>query len=139
MSQDNVEMLRGAYAAINRRDADWLIEHSDPNIEMHMSGVAGEPVLYTGAAGIREWFRDMAESWQSFEFVPEDIRDLGDRLFASVIGRLRGRASGIDVDARQGIVIEFRNGKAATIRSYRDVADALEAAGLPERDAHADS
>lgn len=129
-------MLRDAYAAINRGDADWLVEHSSPDIEMHMSGVAGEPVLYTGSAGIREWFRDMAESWQSFEFVPEDIRDLDDRLFATVVARLRGRASGIDVEARQGVVIEVRDGMATKIRSYQAITDALEAVGLSEQDAH---
>jgi len=49
-----------AFEAINRRDLDWLVAHCDPGVEMHIRGVAGEPVRYVGAAGIRDYLRDIA-------------------------------------------------------------------------------
>ena len=78
MSTPIVELTHGAFEAMNHRDLDWLVAHCDPGVEMHMRGVAGEPVLYVGAAGIRDYFRDIAEIWETVEFVPEDVRDLGD-------------------------------------------------------------
>jgi hypothetical protein len=60
-------------------------------------GVAGEPVLYTRVSGIREYVRDMAESWQTVGTLPDDIREFGDRVVAVVDRRLRGRGSGIDL------------------------------------------
>ena len=126
----NSERLREGFAAMNREDVDWLVEHSAPDIEMHMRGVAGEPVLYTGHDGIREYFRDMAEIWESVEFTPEEVHDLGERVFAIVRQRARGRASGIEVDALAGVVCEFRDGKVTEMRSYFDVEEALADAGL---------
>lgn len=67
MSTRNVELTNQTFDAMNRRDVDWLVAHSDPGIELHMHGVAGEPVLYVGASGIRDYFRDIAEIWESVE------------------------------------------------------------------------
>jgi ketosteroid isomerase-like protein len=73
----------------------------------------------------------MAESWQSYEVHPEEIRDLGDRVVASGTRRLRGRGSGIDIEDRFGIVYELREGLLIRLWGYRDVAEALASA---ERD-----
>ena len=116
--------MRKAFDAVNRRDAEWLIEHSAADIEMRGTGVAGEPVLYIGAAGIQGFFHDIAESWQSLQFVPEEIQERGDRVLAIVNQRLRGRGSGIDVEGKLGFVLELRDGVAVGITAYRDVADA---------------
>jgi hypothetical protein len=95
------------------------------DVEIRGRGVAGEPVRYTGAAGIRAYFHDMAESWQSMELVLEEIREIGDRALAIANRRLRGRGSGIDVEDKVGLVFELRNGFAVRISGYRDVAEAL--------------
>ena len=130
MSQTNTELTREAYAAINRRDLEWLAARVDPDIEMHMYGVAGVPVVYRGAAGIREYFRDMDELWEWFESVPEDIRDLGDRVFVIGRQRFRGRASGIEVEERAALVFHLSDGLVTEVRAYQSVEDALAAAGL---------
>jgi ketosteroid isomerase-like protein len=102
-----------------------LIEHCTPDVEIRGRGVAGEPVLYTGAAGIREYFRDMAESWRSIEVVPEHLREIDYCVVAIANRRLRGRWSGIDVEDKVEIVFELRDGLAIRISGYRDVAEAL--------------
>jgi hypothetical protein len=60
VSTRNLELTHQAFEAIHRRDLDWLVAYCDPGVEMHMRGVAGEPVGYVGAAGIREYLRDIA-------------------------------------------------------------------------------
>jgi hypothetical protein len=84
-----VAVVREAFEAVNRGDVQWLIEHSAPDVEIRGRGVAGEPVLYTGAAGIREYFHHMSESWQSMKLVPEGLREVGDRVLAIANRRLR--------------------------------------------------
>lgn len=126
----NIELTRDAYDAINRRDIEWLSARVHPDVEMHMFGIAGVPVVYRGAAGIREYFRDMDELWEWFEAVPEEIRDLGDRVFVIGRQRFRGRASGIEVEERSALVFHLRDGLLTEMRAYQSVEDALAAAGL---------
>ena len=126
----NVELTRAAYHALNRGDIEWLVEHADPRVEMHFRGVAGEPVLYVGAAGIREYFRDMGEIWDSVEYLPEDIRDLGDRTFTILHRRLRGKQSGLCIEDTIACVSTMREGVVAEIWAYRDVDEALAGARL---------
>jgi ketosteroid isomerase-like protein len=130
VTTSNVELTTEAYGALNRRDVDWLIAHSDPGVEMHMHGVAGEAVLYLGESGIRDFFRDMDEIWDSVEFVPEDIRDLGNRILVVVRQRFRGRGSGIDLGSTVACVYQLRGGLVTEMRTYLEIAEALAAVGL---------
>lgn len=132
VSTPNVELVHQAFDALNRRDLDWLISHCDPDVEMHMRGVAGEPVLYVGAAGMREYFRDIGEIWESVEFVLEDVRDLGDSVLVIFRQRFRGRGSGVDVEGRSACTFRLRDGALTELRSYRDVAEGLAAVGLDD-------
>jgi ketosteroid isomerase-like protein len=133
MSQENVEVVRGAFASMTiPGDPEAMVAASDPSFEMNLVGVGGEPVHYEGARGIREWFRDVAESWESFRFEATDVRDLGDRVL--VLGDVSGcgRASGIEVDDRWAWIVELRGGRATSLRGFLDQHEALEAAGLQE-------
>lgn len=130
MSPTNTELTRQAYDAMNRRDVEWLVERVHPDIEMHMFGVAGVPVTYRGADGIREYFRDMDDLWESFESFPDDIHDLGDRVVVIGRQRFRGRASGIDVEQQAAVLFQLRDGLVAEIRAYQSVEDALAATRL---------
>jgi len=132
VSATNVELANEAIGAMNRRDLDWLIAHSDPEVELHMHGVFAEPVLYVGAEGIRDYFRDMAEIWEMMEYSAEDIRDLGDRIFIVLRQRFRGRGSGVDVETSVASIFTLRAGVVTEMRAYLEVADALAAAGLDE-------
>jgi ketosteroid isomerase-like protein len=121
----NAELTRDAYAALNSGDFEWLVEHSDPSIEMRFRGVAGEPVLYVGAEGIREYFHDMAEIWDSIEYFPETIHDLGDRTVTVVRRRLRGKHSGLTLEDTIACACELRSGLVSQVCVYRDVDEAL--------------
>jgi ketosteroid isomerase-like protein len=125
VSAQNVELTRAAYLAMNRGDLDWLVEQSDPGLQMHFLGVAGEPVLYVGASGIRDYFRDIAEIWDSIEYVPEQITDLGDRTFTVLTRHLRGKKCGLRLQDSVACVCALRDGVVTEIWAYRDLDDAL--------------
>ena len=92
MSQENVEVVRRLLEAVNRRDWDAMLETGDPEIEIVtlMSGT------YRGHAGWRRLFEQMAEEVSGFQFVPEDLIDVGqDRVVAVTRWVGTGRTSGV--------------------------------------------
>ena len=131
MSQENVEIVHRAFAElVIPGDPEPMVAASHPHFEMELGGIGGGPARYFGASGIREFFRDVAESWESFRFEATDIRDLGERVL--VLGDVRacGRGSGAEVDDQWAWIVEITDGKAVRLRGYHDQSAALEAAGL---------
>jgi ketosteroid isomerase-like protein len=133
MSQRTVDLVQGAFGTVTIPGSpEAMIAFSQPDFKMHLEGVAGEPVYYAGVSGIREFFSDVAQSWESFQFKATDLRDLGDRVLILGDVRGRGRGSGVVVDDRWAWIVELREGRAASLRGFLSQREALEAAGLSE-------
>jgi ketosteroid isomerase-like protein len=78
--------------------------------------------------------------WEGFEDDLEELIDAGDHVISVVTSRGRGRASGVEVEwAGNAGVWTIRNGKVVRVVWFSSRKDALEAVGLSEQDAHADS
>jgi ketosteroid isomerase-like protein len=75
---------------------------------------------------------DTAETWEELQTIPEEFRDLDDRVL--MLGRMqgRGRGSGVPVDAPIANILDFRGGRIWRSRVYFDRSEALRAAGLAE-------
>src|SRR5262245_1282129 len=139
MSEENVEAVRNWVAAINAADSDRLIELADPEVDYlpYLAALAGESGAYRGHHGLRQYVRDLAEAWSSYEVEIHDLEDLGDHVLMQ--GRLRGkgRSSGLDVDAEMAWLHTFRSGSGEgrylRLRFFASRDDALEAAGLSEQ------
>ena len=101
--------------------------------------LGGEQTVFRGHDGVREMMRDLNEAFGEIRIEMSEIRDLGDRLVAIGHTRTRGRESGAETETPLAFVTEIRNGKTILLRAYLDPKQALEAAGLSEQDAHADS
>jgi ketosteroid isomerase-like protein len=128
-----VELVRRAFGAVTiPGDPEAMVAASHSDFEMHLVGAGGEPVYYVGASGIREFFRDVAQSWASFCFQATDVRDLGDRVLFLANVQACGRASGVEVEDRWAWIVELRAGKAASLRGFLDQGKALDAAGLSD-------
>jgi ketosteroid isomerase-like protein len=135
MSEENVESLKRANEAGNRRDIEALLEELDPEVEWHPSMQAllggGQPV-YRGHGGVRAMFRDFYDAFAEIHLEFSEIRDLGDRIVAIGHLRTRGKGSGAETESPWGGVSEYKNGKLIRIRTYLDRNQALKAAGLRE-------
>ena len=135
MSQENVERFKRAVDAYNRRDADALLEDMDAEVERYpaiLVGLGGEAAVFRGHDGIRAMFREVDETLAEIHVEVLEIRDLGDRIFATGSLRTRGKTSGVETEAPFGYIAHFRDDKAFRIQTYLDPAEALKAAGLSE-------
>jgi ketosteroid isomerase-like protein len=151
MSQENVEKVRAfaeedvlarasgefnSEAAIARQAELW-----DPEIELDAFGFPALDLtgVYRGADAARNWWREWYAAWDTLRFEYELV-DAGDRVVMLLDLRLRGRSTGIEFPPAKGAwVITFRDGLIVHMKLYISQAEALEAVGLSEQDAHADS
>ena len=101
MSQENVEALKRAVEANNRRDYEAFLDEFDPDIEWHgIFGVmfGGEATVVRGHEGLLEYVQDRDEGFAVSDVQWSEFRDLGDRIVALGHVRGRGRESGIEFD-----------------------------------------
>ena len=82
--------------------------------------------------------RDLNEAFGEIHIEISEIRDLGDRLVAIGRTRTRGKASGAETETPLAFVTRSRMARRSASGLPRPE-KALEAVGLSEQDAHADS
>jgi ketosteroid isomerase-like protein len=136
MSQGNVEVVRQAYDAWNRRDFDRVLEVLDPQIEWTFAGGAvtglGIDSTYHGHDGVRRFWETFIEPWERISIEVEEMRTVGDRVVALVRFRAIGRGSGVKLDEPFAHVLTFRGSHVIRFEAFVDRTEALEAAGLSE-------
>jgi ketosteroid isomerase-like protein len=138
MSQENVEVVRAAFEAWNSGDMDAFSELYDPDAILRLPGDWPEPGPFVGREAVmREW-EQMRETWNAdaVESIG-DFVDAGDRVAVRVIWR--GAGHGPEMNLEITHVITVRKGRMVFQEFFWDHAEALEAVGLSEQDAHADS
>jgi ketosteroid isomerase-like protein len=142
MSQENVELVRSYFSALNRtlcayevtpggvEDAPFLEEvfaHLDEDVEWRWplteESFRGRDALLRAAT---DWL-EVVDEWQ---IEIDEVVDAGDRVFTSQIVRARGKGSGAPTDQRVYTAITFRDGRILRIDDHLDRRAALEAAGL---------
>ena len=140
MSQENVETFRRMREPFNRRDVEAVLELLDPDVEWIPIMADLEGRVYRGHEEVRQWFEDLAVDWERFEVFNEKFYDLGDRVLTLGHWSARGRASGVELKHQAASwLTDFKGGRIVRLRTYTNRAEALEAVGLSEQDAHADS
>jgi ketosteroid isomerase-like protein len=141
MSQENVEVVKAGFDAWNRGDVDAWLGSGHPEIEWS-SEVArrlqGAETVYRGRQEMRRFWDEWHSVWNLTIEIAE-YRDFGDTVVAIGQMRVHGRASEIDIEQPVAYVGEFEQGLVRKLRAYLDPTRALEAVGLSEQDAHADS
>ena len=123
-----------ATAAVNRRDLDLLLTGFAPGFDWWIApggGVVPELVgHHHGEVGYREVWRNMLEAFADLTMEPEELVDLGDRLFAVTVVTGHGTGSGVPVSTRLFQVFTLRRGLVVKEEDFPNREEALEAAGL---------
>jgi ketosteroid isomerase-like protein len=132
MSEENVEIVRTAIEAFNRRDAEAFAADLAQDAEIVPMRAALEGTVYRGPDAASQYCAAVDESWDNLRWEVEEVRDGGDWVLA--LGRIRGRGadSGAEIDTRAGWFVRFRDGLIASFHTFSDRSAALEAAGLSE-------
>jgi len=138
MSQENVEIVRGAHAEFERGNF-WLPEIFDPSVRVVWLPVAGGEQETVGLNGMARMMKDWMQSWEQVTTVAERIIDAGDQVVIIAEWRGCGKASGVFTKWRYGAVWTLRDRKVTSIVSYTEPTAALESVGLAEQDARASS
>jgi ketosteroid isomerase-like protein len=138
MSQEDVEIVRRAYARLAEGDAlgDWtwfFEEFAHDDLELRPAGMYLDAARsYRGREGWARFWRDFSSVWEKWRFDPTafEFLDAGDRVvvFARAVGT--GRGSGVEVRQDEAHLWTLRDGRMLLGISYLDRAQALEAVGL---------
>jgi uncharacterized protein len=130
MAEGNVELVRRLLSAFDRADYEVTLEALDPEVEWQVpAGVAIGEEVYRGRDEVQKGFAEWLAAWAAYRFEPEEMLDYGDHVVVGGMQIGRGRDSGAEVRLPTFSVFTLRDGKITRHRSYRDRAEALEAAG----------
>ena len=139
MSQENVEIVQQALEAFERGGLDALLPFYDPEVTWEEAEDEPEAETHRGHDGLRALVDKWLVPFDDLRILPEEFIDAGEAVVMPYRFRARERSSGTDITAPETWVFWVRDGKICEVREYRRKAEALEALGLSEQDAHADS
>jgi ketosteroid isomerase-like protein len=134
VSEENVEVIRRLWEAVDRRDREAVFAFYDPDIvwQNHTGGALElQDVSYRGHEAVRQFWRDWLEPFESFEAHAEEFIDAGNKVIVPWRAAARGKASGAAVEMHRSNVYSISNGRVNRVDVFETKAEALTAAGLP--------
>ena len=133
MSEENVEIVRAAIAAANRRDWDGAFKDTAPGFELDVREPSPDFGVLRGFEASLEALRQYWETFEDFHSeIDEVIHADGEHVVADVRDSGRMRGSDSEISNRRFQVWTFREGKVVRLSVHTDRNRALEAAGLSE-------
>jgi ketosteroid isomerase-like protein len=132
MSEENVELVRRALQAIDRRDLTSWLAVLDEDAEVVPTRDWPEPGV-RGAEAAFNWYVQAFDTLQPFRTTDTEFIDAGaDKVLLQYRMDLRGKGSGAKVEFRRWCVVTMQKARILRAQWFSDRADALEAAGLSE-------
>jgi ketosteroid isomerase-like protein len=117
--------------AFNRRDLEEVLALMDPDVEFFAPGTAmsvERHASYQGHGGMRQYFDDLREVWDSLEVVPQEFRSSDPHVVA--LGTIAGQRNGERFDDHVAWAWKLRDEKIIWGRVYQQPHEALEDAGI---------
>jgi ketosteroid isomerase-like protein len=130
LSKQDIEMFWRGMTAYNEGDLGGLLECFDPEVEFFplRSAIEGP---YHGHAGVRRWWADTADNWETFRVEVDEVRDLGDgRLVIAGLIHAKGKGGGVPLDIPTSWYQEMRDGLATKVKFFFDRDEAFRLFGL---------
>jgi ketosteroid isomerase-like protein len=136
MSQENVEVVRSAYAALSAGDLVALADLADPDWVFDFSRSIGpQRGVYRGHQEIARFVASMEEAFERFQLTPiKFVVGAGGRIVSRHHLSAKGRSSGVELDRVPDATVlwELSDGKITKATLYQHASEALAAAGLSE-------
>ena len=125
MSGEKVETVRRAHDALNAGDEDALISLCDPDFRLDMSDRVFNPAVYEGHDGIRAFYREVMDVWETFTWEVREVEEHDGVIVALLESTGKARGSGLELDRRSAMVWRVDEGTAMSVTFYRDPAEAV--------------
>jgi ketosteroid isomerase-like protein len=132
--EENVDVVRAGYDAINREGPDAARRYMHPDIVLEMPEGMIDAGSYHGRDALMRVWHAYFDEFDEFRWDVERLFGVDDRVFLEVRERGRGRQSGARVDWQRWWVYTVRGGLIVRAEFCPDEAGALEAVGV-SRDA----
>src|SRR3954470_22705163 len=132
MSQENVELVTQAFAALSEGGVQAMASYWDPEIEVTVPPELAQAGTYRGTDAVTGWISGWSEAWEQIEYTPEKMVERDDTVVVTVRYAGVGRGSGMRIEDRFWYLLRLRGGKVIYLRLYSNEAEALAAAGLSE-------
>jgi ketosteroid isomerase-like protein len=123
--QQNIDVVRGLYAAFGRGDLEAILAPLDPQVSWRTPGIPDLPTagLRQGVPAVREFFGLLLSTFDVVDFEPRDFLAGGDKVVVLGTSREGPKGSGRLVDFRWVHVFTFRNGRIAAFEEPADVSE----------------
>jgi ketosteroid isomerase-like protein len=123
--QQNIDIIRGLYAAFGRGDLEAILAPLDPEVSWRTPGPPDLPTagLRHGIPAVREFFPLLLNTFDITEFNPQDFLAGGDKVVVLGTSREGPKGTGRLVDFRWVHVFTFRDGKIVAFEEPADVSD----------------
>jgi hypothetical protein len=130
MSNVNIELVQGLYAAFGRGDIATIVGALAPEVVWHSHGRPQDfPTLgtYKGPQGVQTFFQTVADTQTPTDFSPREFYTTGDKVF--VLGHYAWtmRKTGKSAASDWVHIFTVRDGKVTTFDEFTDTAQFAEA------------
>ena len=131
MSQENVEIVRKLYDALNRRDWDAVFGDAHPDFDMTTQRGPNAGTLRRREAA-EGFLKDYIAAFDRIVWEPGEFFESGDQVVVLVTTRSRPKGGSVDMVTRNGHLWTVRDDTILSINTFPDPKKALEAARLSE-------
>ncbi len=132
---ERIETIKAAYAALNRGDVAGFVASFDPHVERIEPADVPTNGIFHGIDAVTEHVVKGRGNWAEGTCEPVRFIEAGDRIIAIVTVHVRLKHEAEWREGRVGDVFTFRNDKVIQFRTFFDVPQALEWAGVKSEDA----
>lgn len=120
-----MDSFRRGMNAFGRGDVEAALEDIHPEVEFIPMRAAVQGAFH-GHEGMRKFFRDNEENFESFHVSYPDVRHVGEnRMVAVGTLTVRGKASGVEAEVPSAVVLDFRDGKLVRFEEAGDERSAM--------------
>jgi ketosteroid isomerase-like protein len=127
VGRTDIDVVKEVYAAFAARDIERVEALLDPDVVFIAvtGGIIGRTEPYRGHEGMREYFSDVALTWDELVLTPREFEEVGDAIL--VTGRVSARSPSRMISGSTGWVWRVRNGLVVYVRVYSSAAEARSA------------
>jgi ketosteroid isomerase-like protein len=119
------ELLR----AYRDADIEWLLEHTDPDVQIVQLAELPDSKSYQGRDGLIDALLDWPRQWEDFQIEPRRLFSVGDDQLV-IVGIHRGRPQMMDiqVEAQMVFLMRWRDRRMTDWNMFLTVEEAVDAA-----------